>query len=331
MIYIDDSKINIVKAKKEHQKIVSNYLRKKKSNDVLQKQIIDFVKKYINILTIGNPLLLEKLNNEFYDSINNHSYQGYSNYLEASRTHNSKRNGNQKRVFKKYQKLNEEVKKIIKYDDWFIVSKAKIKPDYNLAQNLNIKTCTYCNRIYTNTMKKANDRRLMRPQFDHWFPKSKFPLLALSFYNLIPSCAVCNSSAKSDTIFSLNTHLHPYIDKDITSRFSFSYDHFKGQNKFKVKAKFNNYGDRKAYKTITDLNLKSMYNAHISELKDLIQTKKAYSESYLKNMKRAYPKAKLTDQEIYRLAFGTELNENDFSDRPFSKFNKDILLELGII
>ena len=79
------------------------------------------------------------------------------------------------------------------------------------------------------------------------------------------------------------------------------------------------------------MNLKTMYNAHIDELKDLILTKKAYSKSYLQNMMKAYPKAGLSNEEIYRLAFGTELNEVNFSKRPFSKFKKDILKELKII
>ena len=44
----------------------------------------------------------------------------------------------------------------------------------------------------------------MRPQFDHWFPKKKYPLLAISFYNLIPCCTYCNSSVKGDIEFANN-------------------------------------------------------------------------------------------------------------------------------
>ena len=179
-------------------------------------------------------------------------------------------------------------------------------------------------------MKTEKGKKVMRPQFDHWYPKSKFPLLALSFYNLIPSCSVCNSSAKSDTIFNLSTHLHPYVDNDILERFSFSYDYFKSLNKYNIKIS-HKYGDKKAYQTFVDMNLAVMFNAHKSELQDLIITKKAYSKSYLTNMIKAYPDAKLSFDEVYRLAFGTELHEEDFYKRPFSKFKKDILSELKII
>lgn len=31
-------------------------------------------------------------------------------------------------------------------------------------------------------------------QFNHFYDKGTYPYLALSFYNLIPSCSTCNSS-----------------------------------------------------------------------------------------------------------------------------------------
>ena len=176
-------------------------------------------------------------------------------------------------------------------------------------------------------MKKANGKRLMRPQFDHWFPKSTFPLLGLSFYNLIPSCSVCNSSAKSDKIFDLQKHLHPYVDSDVLDRFHYSYNYNKSMNDYSIKLN-TNLNDDRAIRTFRDLNLETMYNAHISELQDLLLTRKAYSKNYLNNLISAYPNANLSYEEVYRLAFGTELNSKDFHKRPMSKFKKDIITEL---
>ena len=31
-----------------------------------------------------------------------------------------------------------------------------------------------------------------KKQIDHFFPKRKYPFLALCYYNLIPSCDICN-------------------------------------------------------------------------------------------------------------------------------------------
>ncbi len=89
-----------------------------------------------------------------------------------------------------------------------------------------------------------------------------------------------------------------------------------------------NLNDDRAIRTFRDLNLETMYNAHISELQDLLLTRKAYSKNYLNNLISAYPNANLSYEEVYRLAFGTELNSKDFHKRPMSKFKKDIITEL---
>lgn len=323
MIFLNNTKQNIIKAKSEHSKIVTKYLKTYKLNK--NTHIIKFIKSNIDLLINGTPEELYLLNESFYNTIRHYSYSDYLIYLNAPKNGGTV---NQIAIKKKYSKLHKRMEKIINYSTWFIKSDKHY--DYALAERLNIPSCTYCNRIYTNTMKTESGKKVMRPQFDHWFPKSKFPLLALSFYNLIPSCSVCNSSAKSDTIFYIDTHLHPYVDSDVSDRFSFSYDHFKSLDKYNIKIS-HKYGDTKAYKTFLDMNLATMFNAHTSELQDLIITKKAYSKSYILNMINAYPKANLSYDEVYRLAFGTEFKEEDFHKRPFSKFKKDILTELKLI
>ncbi|SDH10196.1 hypothetical protein [Winogradskyella thalassocola] len=323
MIYIDDGKQNIIKAKNRHNKVVSEYISRyhlKPNTDINR-----FIKNNLDRLINGTPDELFFLNKNFYDGLRHYSYNEYLIYLNAPKIGGTAIEIAKK---KKYYRLHKRVEKKINYSNWFITSKKHY--DYALAENLNIPSCTYCNRIYTNTMKTEKGKKVMRPQFDHWFPKSKFPILALSFYNLIPSCSVCNSSAKSDTIFYLDKHLHPYVDSDVSDRFNFSYDYFKSLDKYNVKIS-HRYGDTKAFKTFSDMNLETMFNAHISELQDLISIKKAYSKSYILNMINAYPKANLSYDGVYRLAFGTEFKEEDFYKRPFSKFKKDILTELKLI
>tara|TARA_R110002020_G_scaffold35530_1_gene107103 strand:+ start:2589 stop:3560 length:972 start_codon:yes stop_codon:yes gene_type:complete len=323
MIFIDDLKLNVQEAKKKHYTAVFNYL--KRSHLKIDKDVNRFIKNNVESLIIGKPDELIQLNENFYNSLRNYNYDEYLSYLNLP---TKGKTAAQNKLKRKYDRLHKRLEKIINYTNWF--TKSPKHYDYLLAEGLNIISCTYCNRIYTNTMKSEKGQKVMRPQFDHWFPKSKFPLLALSFYNLIPSCSVCNSSAKSDTIFYLDKHLHPYVDNDVLKRFSFSYDYYKSSNKYTIKIS-HKYGDLKAYRTFSDMNLKVMFNAHISELQDLIMTKKTYSNSYLKNMIKAYPDANLSYEEVYRLAFGTEFKEEDFFKRPFSKFKSDILKQLKLI
>ncbi len=60
---------------------------------------------------------------------------------------------------------------------------------YWLQRQLGVKVCPYCNRMYTTTLFGGYK---IRPDFDHFYPKSKYPYLAVSLFNLIPSCSICN-------------------------------------------------------------------------------------------------------------------------------------------
>jgi rubrerythrin len=72
------------------------------------------------------------------------------------------------------------IEKIFSYNAF---TKKRQKYDaYDLAKNLDIRVCVYCNRMYTLTVKSGG--KITRPEFDHFFPKGKHPLLALSFFNL---------------------------------------------------------------------------------------------------------------------------------------------------
>jgi len=200
---------------------------------------------------------------------------------------------------------------------------------YQLALALNRNTCTYCNRLYTNTIvvQKNDKGRITRPQFDHWFAKSKFPILALSFYNLIPSCSTCNSSIKGDTEFDLSTHIHPYI-KEKGQDFSFSYE-IENIDSYKVKIE-NVATGSKIENTLKEFKIEEVYNAHsMFELKDLIDLKQKYSEDYLDLLfKKSFKGIGMSEEEIYRMVFGVEKEEKDFHKRPFSKFKTDIVKEL---
>jgi hypothetical protein len=71
---------------------------------------------------------------------------------------------------------------------------------------LGINTCLYCNRnhIHYDYGKKIGTT------LDHFYDKATYLYLALSFYNLIPSCYSCNTQLKGSKLFTIETHLHPY-------------------------------------------------------------------------------------------------------------------------
>jgi hypothetical protein len=229
--------------------------------------------------------------------------------------------------------LNADIKKgiehVFNYD--LFIDKCKSRYDaYDLAESLDINTCTYCNRNYTNTVITRKKRKITRPEFDHFFDKGTNPLLAISFYNLIPSCSICNSSVKGSIPMSLANHLHPYLDNNIDN-IKFSYKYSKDSNNgLRVKVVTTNPSKEK--NTVEVFALEEMYNSHTSELLDLIKTKQYFSDRYLSILTSNLLKHVIVSKEdLYRIVFGTEYNAKDFINRPFSKFKSDILKELGII
>lgn len=199
---------------------------------------------------------------------------------------------------------------------------------YFLAELLKRHTCTYCNRNYTKTIGTTKNR-VCRAEYDHWFNKDRYPLLALSFFNLIPSCSSCNK-IKTNKNFELGTHVHPYI-YSLDENFKFSYR--------KVNLLENNVSilneatlSPKTKLMIEIFKIKELYNAHSeTELRDLLDLRYKYSENYIDILINKTFKDFISKEEIYRLVFGIELDEESFHKRPFSKFKKDILTELEII
>ncbi len=83
----------------------------------------------------------------------------------------------------------------------------------SFVQELDITVCPYCNREY---IFKFEDTKKNKPRvistFDHYYSKSTYPFLSISFFNLIPCCHICNSKFKHKENFYEKVHLHPYED-----------------------------------------------------------------------------------------------------------------------
>ena len=64
---------------------------------------------------------------------------------------------------------------------------------YTLIENMNLNVCPYCDDEYLDVV-KSDDKTRRTSEFDHFFPegKSKYPALAMCFYNLVLSGQNCN-------------------------------------------------------------------------------------------------------------------------------------------
>lgn len=84
---------------------------------------------------------------------------------------------------------------------------------YALCKEFKYDMCPYCQQSLAMTVFR-DGVGAFRPTLDHFYPKFRFPFLALSLYNLVPSCQSCNSSLKGITDFFDVKHLHPYESKE---------------------------------------------------------------------------------------------------------------------
>ena len=80
-----------------------------------------------------------------------------------------------------------------------------------------IKACVYCNAQYAITTEEFEEKgvrkRIGTYQFDHRMPKSVFPFLSTSYYNLQPSCPTCNQTKLARTaLFNLYTDKKDELD-----------------------------------------------------------------------------------------------------------------------
>jgi hypothetical protein len=207
------------------------------------------------------------------------------------------------------------------YEKWFL----KEKKNYWLADLLDQHTCTYCNREYTFVLKPQHGKGLV-PQFDHWFPKGDYPLLALSFYNLIPSCPTCNTIKSTDEM-NLIEHFHPYVDSEIANSFSFDFL-ATSPTEYQVYLKDNTING-KGRNTYEALRLAEKYRGHSSkELKDLIDLRLKYPDNYIRTLLEDVFNFEVTEKERFRLLFGIEIEERLYHKRILSKFKHDIILKL---
>ena len=188
-----------------------------------------------------------------------------------------------------------------------------------------IRTCPYCNRSYTfsidEKMDETSDKKVrVKPEFDHFYPKAKYPCLALSFYNLIPSCPVCNHLKREREI-----DLNPYL---IDTESSPIYFNLKNEKEVKTAEDIVLEvvsSDGRGSGNIEVLGLQHLYNEHKDYVKEMMDKAVAYDKSYYDGLIESFRGMDLNAQDIENRIWGTYTECSDLGKRPLSKLTRDIL------
>lgn len=206
----------------------------------------------------------------------------------------------------------------------------KISGEYglDLVNKLNIKTCPYCNRQFIYTFKGQSYER---PELDHFYSKAAYPLLCLSFYNLIPACHSCNHVKLEEKL-----GLSPY-SRAFNTKFAITDKSGARLTKSKIfrltenEIKLDFYAcDAKEDVNIRVLGLKEVYNKHTDYVKELVDKSMAYDAHARNVLVESFQSVGYHPRQVYDFVWGRYLMEAKYEDRPLSKLTKDILDLLDI-
>ncbi|ACV62298.1 hypothetical protein Dtox_1425 [Desulfofarcimen acetoxidans DSM 771] len=198
-----------------------------------------------------------------------------------------------------------------------------------LLSALHVDVCPYCNRQYiTNYIARESARATA--DIDHFYSKSQYPFLALSMYNFIPSCQICNSRFKLTSDFGHKEHIYPY-ERGFGEDGKFKFENIDcllgGEPQYTIE----NLNNLEAIKNSIDtFHLREIYQSHKDYVQELVRKAQIYNDSqcaeYLTNFRGLFK----NKEEMLRIVFGYYITEPDLGKRPLAKLTKDLLDDLEI-
>lgn len=218
---------------------------------------------------------------------------------------------------------------IFRYDRY---SKRKIVN--TILQIMNVSVCPYCNRQYI----FAITSRKVRPQLDHYYPKSKYPYLALSLYNMIPSCSTCNMS-KSSLDTKIKPILYPY-DEEFGDDVKFEIKIKNSANfvkvlqgvsgEFIIEIRTPETINQTTINTqVQKLHLDELYNKHIDYVMDIIKSKYINTPERIKEIYMKFPMLFHSSEEVKKMVYMADTRKESWGKRPLSKLTHDIDKQLA--
>ncbi|MEC2078606.1 hypothetical protein [Metabacillus fastidiosus] len=237
-------------------------------------------------------------------------------------------------------RLTEDINNIFNYDSFSSYRKIKWGA-YRLIEELGVEVCPYCNRNYIT--KHIGETGKTRPHLDHFLDKAKHPYFAISLFNLIPCCYVCNSSFKGSELFSLKEYLHPYVEGfGEMVKFSIVFkedikdieDLLNGEYLIDYKFDKNIEKDfkKRALENDRVFQILALHNYHTSLSDELINRARFYTPERISEIYQSFEGLFNSEDEVILTLIGLYGPlKVDFEKRAFSKFSKDISSELGLI
>lgn len=231
----------------------------------------------------------------------------------------------------------DKIVRILRYKD----VRSTILPP--ILKTLNINTCVYCNATYIPTVDVGNNEKA-RYELDHFFPKNKYPFLCASFFNLQPSCPVCNKWKSINTSnFNLYTdnpsELNPFQFR-LSMQSLLNYKQLLNSSCFDLKLKSSETNDLldKQRKNLAQnhnfvFHIDDLYKKLDSEVEEMVWKHFTMNQSFFEQFKNSFMKVfpSLNHKDIYRFIYGFFGDEEDIHLRPLTKMKQDLAKQLKLI
>lgn len=223
------------------------------------------------------------------------------------------------------------------YDFNILYRNFTAKLGHELTDRMGVKVCPYCNRAYIHTLK----RKKVRPQYDHFFNKADYPYLAVSLYNLIPSCGVCNLAKKDydvyDNVANTRNFIYPYRDEYGYS-ISFTIENCKDDVRtllgvsedFDIAIDVSNADANlktRANNAIDKLNLIDLYNKHKDYVANILRLRYIYDDSFFDALKNKFSRIFSSKADLKSTLYLNYLTKEKWGERILSKLTYDIVQE----
>jgi len=296
-----------MKVSKSLKKEIENYFRHLKNNSPTMKEITSYDKFFIE-----QKYLKEKTNssnNSYIVPTEKLLFLAFEEFDNLIQTFLSEHNigsideinssGNFERFSKKFYYYYKTLRKNFGFE---------------LQRENEIYICPYCEKNYVNLVETKEGSRNIKPDLDHYYPKSLYPFLACSIENLIPACQVCNSRLKRDVDFYRIKHVYPLKDR-FFERIKFNYNAggiIYIENNLSFNENERNY--------LHTFRIQEVYSTHI-EIKDDLKAKfDRYNQVKRKHLLKSCPS--FNENEILEMVFYEYKNEN--KRHPLRKLKKDL-------
>lgn len=212
-------------------------------------------------------------------------------------------------------------------------------------KKIGIKACVYCNSLSTVSIDRTSNfenKETVKARFqvDHYYPKSKYPYLSISIFNLYPVCASCNLAKGNNA---LDFKLYAYTQKECeVSKYRFKLiggsvvKYLTSKDAESIKVKFVDPIKGKSKKVVPEslqdsFDVQGIYNTQKDLAEELIIKAQVYTEDYKKNLVTSFPDLFSYSSLSNRILIGNYSEPKEIHKRPMSKFTQDIARQLGLI